>query len=335
LIKKRGEKAMVMNLSRSVQIAGALGCLVLFASHAQSAQSEATTLAKVQEKVGKDHTVELWSTDVETIAFVSHDGKTSDENLKRTAVAVAHAVAETSSAKRVRVIFRDPARNLKAATITVDQLAKSDDSVAASTLLVPGEEATNKAEAMTTRSEDNSDARYQTDRAKLVTHLQAMQAKGFNPKQVYQELTKIDALYKSGEMYGARSGLARLEKIAGRPVTAHAVETAAPIAQTDLFNGMTADEFHQKMEREVLTRDVGSFIPSPGPLRTERYRIAKAIQYYQSKGRNIEPYRSAFKVIDDLAVECKQDKRQFPILIDKVKYLLQQLGLPEKINPND
>src|SRR5262249_5592944 len=101
------------------------------------------------------------------------------------------------------------------------------------------------------------------------------------------------------------------------------------LSQTDLFSNMSADDFHSKVEQIVLEHEFGKeLVPSAGPFREERYRIAKALQYMQSKGQRIDSYLQFFKKIDDEAVEAAANPRKMAPLRTDVLYFDQQLGLP-------
>jgi hypothetical protein len=268
--------------------------------------------------------------------------------------------------KPLTILFSDKANNTREISFDAEQLrafAAGDESFVASVALNAAEQAMTQAPAaaspapagyvaFTVSSIKATQNQFQTERARVAGRIDVLKAKGVGVNPFVDELSKIDDQYKRADVAGATNALTRLDDsisqqekarqdaqvaLASRPAPsvqmvapkgapARSIEAARPNESIANFNG-NVDDFVDKMVTQIVSKELGQYVPHKGPFMVERFRIAKRIHELEDQRMNVSGYANLYKKMEDIV--ASRDARRLPELSMNVQYLQQQLGLAQ------
>ncbi|HEY9719635.1 MAG TPA: hypothetical protein V6C69_19305 [Trichormus sp.] len=187
--------------------------------------------------------------------------------------------------------------------------------------------------------------KYQIERAKVVSRIEALRAKGVGVAPYVQEIIRIDDVYTHGgdavsmvsrldnsvtEQEKARQDMQNLVAGHSQPAVAAAPAARAAGARSDLsvadYNG-SMDGFVQQMVNSFVTKEVGQWVPRKGPFMIERLRIARRIHELEGKNVRVDGLGNLYRNMED--VVATQDPRRLSELSTDIRYLQSQLGLSQ------
>ncbi len=298
------------------------------------------------------------------LVLIRTDANFSADALKTLALKLAQVMAPVVTGKRTVITFADgsAAGHLTAVTVSADQIrglhektsnveASALDAVLADSAIIRG--------AATAPSTNAEMSNLQMERNKLTTHIEQLRAKRVGVKPFVDEIARADEQLKEGNVTQAKAILDHLNgaiedyeqqakeaRISGHAATY--VSQQPPSRPRPNLPAMTArgggalfgtaadrasaaslpagsDGYYDEIANQILKRQVGDLAPIDGPMRLERYTIAKRITTLRQSGADVNNYITAFRKIEEIA--GSKDPQKVLLLRDEIQYLNKQLGI--------
>jgi soluble cytochrome b562 len=199
----------------------------------------------------------------------------------------------------------------------------------------------------------------QMERNKLTTQIEQLRLKRVGVKPFVDEIARADEQLKEGNVTQAKATLdhlsgsideyeqqAKIAKMAGHATT---TSQAPPMRQAPNMAAMmgasgggalfgaaadrasasslptNSDAYYDEIASQILKRQVGDLAPVDGPMRLERFTIAKRITTLRQSGANVNNFITAFRKIEEIA--GTKDPQKVLLLRDEIQYLNKQLGI--------
>ncbi|MGH9554062.1 MAG: hypothetical protein ACRD3W_32085 [Terriglobales bacterium] len=334
---------------------GAVLLISLIALNAPMALAQGATdlLSAIKaSKVAATDSVQVATLRTQTIVTLSCDNAANEEVLRGRAVAIAKLVAEDKdNIKPLTVLFQDHANKMKEISFAVTDLSQLATGNAAN-LPLSVSEAQQAAEtpaaqqvvhASLVGNTDASNGKYQVERAKLVSRLEGLKARGVGITPFVSELKRIDDTYSHGAAGEAITSLGKLDNTlnyqekyrhemqAARPARVQPVAYRGSYAPSQGgsvadYNG-SLDGFVTQMVAQIAQKEVGNWMPAKGPFLVERFRIAKRIHELEAQRARVDGVGGLYRNMESLV--ASKDPRRLGELSMDIKYLQAQLGLSQ------